>query len=106
MPSGSIGVLETDDRSVTIFAPGAAPATGSGGLSSAAHPATVSAVLPMEAALEESAKAAKLEVEAEGFVLSKNSPTASSVMDGANGRNISRCLMRRFRISFISGRRI
>ena len=41
----------------------------------------------------------------EGCVFSKNSPVASSAMEGAKGRNISRCLMRRFRISFISARR-
>ena len=44
-------------------------------------------------------------IKGEGCVFSKNSPVASSVIEGAKGRNISRCLMRRFRTSFISARR-
>jgi len=41
----------------------------------------------------------------EGCDFSKYSPVASARMEGANGRKISRCLIRRLRISFISGRR-
>src|SRR5206468_4335698 len=41
----------------------------------------------------------------EGCDLAKYSPVASARIEGAKGRKLSRCLMRRLRISFISGRR-
>src|SRR5438552_8679502 len=41
----------------------------------------------------------------EGWDFSKYSAVASSRIEGANGRNGSRCLIRLLRVSFISGRR-
>ena len=44
-------------------------------------------------------------IKGEGCDFSNHSPLASARIEGANGRKISRCLMRRFNTSFISGRR-